>query len=270
MKVAIFQGPDNSYDVEQNLQQLAQQAELAAAQGAGLIMTSEMFLSGYNIGADEIAARAQSVDGDAATRVAAIAKAQKIAILYGYPERDGERIYNAAQVFDSDGQRLAAYRKTHLFSDIDHDAFSPGENASVTFMLDGWCIGLLICYDVEFPENMRRLALDGVDFVAVPTALMRPYEFVPQKMLPTRAFENGVFVAYANRCRNENGLDYCGLSCIVGPDGVDLARAAEDELLIFATLDRELLEQWRGINTYAQDRRPELYAAIGSKPGAEK
>ena len=262
MKIALYQGPDASYDIEQNLARLKQLAERAAAEGARLLITAEMFLCGYNIGAEAIAARAQSVDGEVALRVAEIARLQGIAILYGYAEGDGDVIYNAAQIIDRDGSRLANYRKTHLFGDIDRDAFSPGEQASVTLQLDDWHIGLLICYDVEFPENLRRLALAGVDFVAVPTALMQPYEYVARGMLPTRAFENSVFIAYANRCGNENGLDYCGLSCVVAPDGNDIARADTVSGLIYAKLDKGLMLKWRQINTYLADRKPVLYQSL--------
>jgi predicted amidohydrolase len=173
------------------------------------------------------------------------------------------------QLIDADGVRLANYRKTHLFGDIDHDAFSPGTDETVIAELDGWRVGLLICYDVEFPENVRRLALAGADFVAVPTAVMPPYDFVATHMVPTRAFENGVFVAYANRCEVENGLEYIGLSCVCGPDGADLARAGRDEELIFAELDAGLIEQWRRVNTYFADRNPALYRSLSETAGAK-
>ena len=81
-------------------------------------------------------------------------------------------------------------------------------------------------------------------------------------MLPTRAFENGVFVAYANRCARENDLDYVGLSCVVGPNGVDLARAQQHETLIFAELEHDLMAQWRRVNTYLADRIPAHYSAL--------
>jgi predicted amidohydrolase len=96
---------------------------------------------------------------------------------------------------------------------------------------------------------------------------MQPYDFVASHMVPMRAFENQVFVAYANRCANENGLDYIGLSCVAGPDGRDLARAGRDEALIFAELDRELLDQWRQVNTYLQDRNPSLYGPLTESKG---
>ena len=128
--------------------------------------------------------------------------------------------------------------------------------------LDGWRIGLLICYDVEFPETVLNLALAGADFVAVPTALGPPFDIVATHMVPTRAVENQVFLAYVNRCGNENGLEYIGLSCVVGPDGSDIARAQRDEALIFAVLERGLIDKWRAHYNYRVDRRPALYASV--------
>lgn len=266
MKIAIFQGPEASLEAGENLERLAQQAARAAAEGARLLITPEMFLSGYNIGPGAVASHAESSDGPAATRIAEIASSLGIAILYGYPEGDADAVYNSVQLIDRDGSRLANYRKTHLFGNIDRDAFSAGEQATVVAQLDDWRIGLLICYDVEFPENVRRLALAGVDFVIVPTALMLPYEFVTRCMVPTRAYENQLFVAYVNRCGSENGLEYYGLSCVVGPDGRDIARADTSETLIYAELDRALLEKWRRINTYFDDRKPDLYQSLCGKP----
>ena len=262
MRVAIYQGPEFAQDVKANLDTLAIQAKQAAAQGARLLIASEMFVTGYNIGPDSIAELAEPAEGASALRIADIAANSDIAVLYGYPQREGDTIFNAAQLIERDGSRLANYRKTHLFGDIDRSAFAPGDTESAIVELDEWRIGILICYDVEFPENVRRLALAGADFVAIPTALMKPYEFVPRIMLPTRAFENGLFVAYANHCGTEGELEYCGLSCLVGPDGVDLARADKHEALVVAELDRGLLDEWRQLNTYLPDRRPALYRAL--------
>jgi predicted amidohydrolase len=267
MKIAIYQGPGIALDVAANLQTLALQAERAAREAARLLIAPEMILSGYNIGPQAIAERAEASDGASAQAIADIAQRHSIAILYGYPERADGHIYNAVQLIERDGKRLANYRKTHLFGAIDRDAFSPGCDATVLAEIDGWCIGFLICYDVEFPENVRRLALAGADFVAVPTAVMPPYDFVASHMVPTRAFENGVFVAYANRCASENGLEYVGLSCVAGPDGKDLARAERDETLIFAKLERDLLDRWRRVNTYLTDRNPALYGPLTETRG---
>ncbi len=114
---------------------------------------------------------------------------------------------------------------------------------------------------------MRALALAGADLVAVPTALMRPYEVVARTVVPARAYENQVYVAYANRSGREAELAYCGESCVVGPDGVDLARAGSGDELLLAEIDPARLASSRADNTHLGDRRPELYGALTHRAG---
>ena len=262
-RIALFQGPAESGGVARNLELLETTARKAADQGARLLICPEMFLTGYNIGSEAARRLAEPVDGPSARRAAAIATENGIALLYGYPEqRPDGRVYNAALLLDDHGQRLANYRKTHLFGDLDHAMFEAGAEPVVTAELDGLRIGILICYDVEFPENVRMLALAGVDIVTVPTALMRPFDIVARNLVPIRAFENQLYLAYANRCGNEADLSYCGLSCVVGPDGSDLARAGGDEALIFADLSVDALAHSRRAMTYLRDRRPEIYGSL--------
>jgi predicted amidohydrolase len=127
--------------------------------------------------------------------------------------------------------------------------------------LDGLKIGILICYDVEFPEAVRALALAGAELIAVPTALIRPFDIVARTLVPARAFENQVYVAYAGICVSEAGLEYCGLSCIVGPDGQDLAGAGTGPDLLLADIDLCAIPKGRMSNPYLSDRRPRLYSA---------
>lgn len=258
MRVAIYQGPEQPGTVAAALHAMMTAAASAASAGARLLICPEMFLTGYNIGADAARELAEPVDGPSAQRVAAIARETGLAILYGYPERAGDSAYNAAQLLDRDGGRLANARKCHLFSELDRGMFKAGD-ALARAELDGVRIGLLICYDVEFPEAVRTHALAGADLVAVPTALMRPYEMITRTLVPTRAMENQLFVAYANRCGREGDLVYTGESCVVGPDGVDIARAGQGEELIVADLDVDAAAALRRSQCYLSDRRPELY-----------
>ncbi len=263
MRIALYQCPPLPLNVGGNLQRLEQQAHAAAAQGAQLLVCPEMFLTGYNIGAEAARALAQPADGFAAGDIAAIAQASGIAILYGYPELSvDEQVFNSIQLIDAHGQTLCNYRKTHLYGDLDKAMFRPGEDRFPMVALNGWRLGFLICYDVEFPENTRRLALAGAEVILVPTANMAPYDFVADVTIRARAYENQCFVAYANYCGSEGDIHYCGLSSLCAPDGSRLALAAQDETLIIGTLDRQLMEQSRSINTYFNDRRPGLYVDL--------
>jgi predicted amidohydrolase len=262
MRIALYQCPPLPLDIDGNLQRLARQAHLAAQQGAELLVCPEMFLTGYNIGAEAARDLAQLSDGPAARHIAAMTQANGIAILYGYPERHEGQVYNAVQLLDAKGNALGNYRKTHLYGELDRSMFSAGDADCPLLELNGWRLGLLICYDVEFPENTRRLALAGAEVILVPTANMAPYDFVAEVTVRARAFENQCYVAYANYCGSEGQIHYCGLSSLCAPDGSRIALAAQDEVLILGTLDRQLLNDSRAINTYFADRRAELYSSL--------
>ena len=119
-----------------------------------------MYLTGYNIGIDAVRELAESSDGTSAHAVAEMTRENSVAIVYGYPERGAEdAIFNSAQLLTADGTPLANYRKTHLFGDLDNSMFCASDADSAVVELGGWRVGMLICYDVEFPENTRKLAL---------------------------------------------------------------------------------------------------------------
>ncbi|MCI3929342.1 carbon-nitrogen hydrolase family protein [Streptomyces sp. AN091965] len=262
LRTALLQSSGRPGSVAANLKVLDEAAARAAAAGARLLVTPEMFLTGYAIG-DDVPRLAEPADGEAADAVAETAVRHGVAIAYAYPERDGERVHNAVQLIGADGTRLANYRKTHLFGCFERDHFTPGEQPVVQAELDGVRIGLMICYDVEFPENVRAHALAGTDLLLVPTAQMHPFQFVAESVVPVRAFENQMYVAYVNRVGHEGEFEFVGLSTLAGPDGVARARAGRGDELVFADADPEFLAASREANPYLRDRRPGLYASLG-------
>jgi predicted amidohydrolase len=259
VRVALLQGPAETPDPQAGLAAVADAAARAAAAGARLLVTPEMSLTGYAIGADRVAALAEPVPGPLTDRVAAIAAEHGLAIAVGLPVRTPAGVANTVVVVDSDGSLLAGYAKTHLYGDVDRDAFVPGDVGVVQFRLDGVVVGLLVCYDVEFPEAVRAHALAGTELLVVPTGLMDPYGHVGTVLVPARAYESQVFVAYANRTGAEGEFVYCGASCVIAPDGTELARAGRGEELLVADVDPAVLTASRRVNTHLADRRPELY-----------
>ena len=257
MKLAIYQGAGTPSDVAANLALLKRVAADAASQQASLVIFPELFLTGYNIG-DAVKTLAEPSDGRSLQLAADIARDSQLALLFGYVERDGETLYNAAALIDAEGKLAANYRKAHLFGAEEQRLFSSGQER-VLHTIAGVRVGVLICYDVEFPEAVRALTLEGAELIAVPTALMFPYTQIPKVLIPTRALENQVFVAYANRIGVEGNLKYCGLSTIAAPDGTVLAQADEAEALMIVNIDRAAIAETRSIFAYLDDRRPELY-----------
>jgi predicted amidohydrolase len=264
MKIAIYQGEGKPTHMKDNLEILRRSAREAAEQEAQLLICSEMFLTGYNIG-DMVFELAEAVDGPSMQKAAQIAREANIALLYGYPERSETVVFNSSILLDRNGTMLANYRKTHLYGQQENRLFQPGDYLAIV-ELEGVKVGLLICYDVEFPEAVRALALAGAELIAVPTALMEPYCRVAQLVVPTRAYENQVFVAYANRCGHEADLNYCGLSCIVSPNGKDLVRAGTKEGLFVAEINVADIMASREKHPYLNDLRVDLY----QKPAKHK
>ncbi|QCO55073.1 carbon-nitrogen hydrolase family protein [Pseudorhodobacter turbinis] len=260
MKIALWQTPPH-HDVQAALEQLSKAAQHAKAAGAQLMATPEMALGGYNIGPDKCADLATQADGLIAA-IKDIATQHDIALVAGLALPGPDRPFNAAIAVDGSGNDLCRYHKTHLYGDVDRAQFTAGNALSPLFDLHGWRIGLAICYDVEFPEVTRSISLQGADLILVPTANMAPFTSVATRLVPARAEENAVFLAYCNYVGQEGSFAYCGLSCVCGPDGNDLARGtASGTDVLIADLDRAALADCRAVLTHLTDRRPELYGA---------
>jgi predicted amidohydrolase len=256
MQIALFQCHSQPLDVPGNLERLARRAHEARAAGARLLVTPEMYLTGYNIGAQAVRDLAQPADGAAMRQLAALAREADIALLYGYPERAADgRVYNSVQLLDRDGRALLNYRKTHLFGGLDRTMFSVGDEHFPVVELDGWRLGVLICYDLEFPENTRRLALAGANLIVVPTANMQPFEFVATVTVRSRAFENHCYVAYANYTGREASFEYCGRSSVAGPNGECSVLNDSEEGLLLVGLDAPAIAHAKASNDYLTDRR---------------
>lgn len=242
------------------LDRLGRTAREAADGGATLLITPEMSATGYHLGRARTAELAEPEDGPLADGVRAIAAATGLAIVYGWPERDGDAVHNSVQLVEPSGKIAARYRKTHLYGDFDRSAFRAGDELVVQADVNGLRVGLLVCYDVEFPESVRAHALAGTELLVVPTALVRPWEFVARTLVAARAFESQLYVAYVNWFGSAPD-SYCGLSRVCGPDGQVVAEAhpGQAESLLFAPVDRAAIRAARRDTPYLVDRRTDLY-----------
>lgn len=260
MKLALWQTHPRS-SVETALEALTLAAERAASQGADLLVTPEMYLGGYNIGAAQIDVHAGQSDA-ALAGLEAIARAHSIALVAGLALPGNPRPFNACVAFDNSGAEVARYHKTHLFGEVDRAQFTPGDGLSPVVALNGWQVALAICYDIEFPELTRALALRGAELIVCPTANMTPFDSVATRLVPARAEENAICLAYCNYTGAEAQFAYNGLSCVVGADGNDLVRASDGDEIIFASLDRAAGRAASQTQTHLTDRRPDLYGDL--------
>lgn len=259
LRVGLWQCAPTPRDRVTNLRRLADVALRAARQKVELLVTPELTLTGYDVGD-----LTDLVQHDDVEQVAFIAREAGVALVVGLALRDGDGFANAAVTIDASGHVLSIYRKSHLFGPLDRDRFTPGIEPFAIAEVGGIRVATMVCYDVEFPETVRAAALAGAHLVAVPTANMHPFEIVCDSVVPVRAYENQVYLAYANHCGHEGETRYVGRSVIVAPDGRPLATAeAEGETLIMADIDTGVMRAAQAANPYLADRRPDLY---GSRP----
>jgi 5-aminopentanamidase len=257
MRVALLQMSAAPGDVAANMASIARAAAEAANAGADLLIAPELATTGYGTG-DAIRDLAEARAGAQLTALSAVAAGSGLAIIAGFAERDGAQIYNSAAFLDGRAEP-AVYRKSHLYGDYERGLFTPGDPCAAIVPWRGLKLGMLICYDVEFPENVRRLARAGADLAAVPTALPESPQaaFIALQMIPVRAFENQIFVAYANHCGGDARFAYAGLSHIAAPDGNTLAKASVAEAgIILADIRPQDYAASRAANPYLRDLRP--------------
>ena len=234
MKIATYQMEASVGDFEIRLEKIANVTEESANAGSNIIVFPELAMCGYGIGGAMIQfAKTQSEIS--IKKLAKIAEQHQIAIVIGLPWYENSKLYNSS-VFIKPSGNIIQYHKQYLYGDYEKSLFVKGEAPPPIIEYDGLKLGLLICFDVEFPENVRMLAQQGVDIVLVPTALPKcdGSYFITQKMIPVRAFENQCFIAYADHASHDELTTYQGCSCIVAPNGDFLATASTegDELLV--------------------------------------
>lgn len=249
--LALWQGISTGNGLEAALDQASALATRAADLGADLLVFPEGYLTGYYT-PEPIGPLAARVTPAHLERLALISAESGVALVMGSYEPTPDGPANSAFVVTPQGGLIGRYRKRALFGPWEEAVFQRG-SAPFCFDHKGLRIGVLICYDIEFPERVRELAERGVDLVVTPTALMAPYNAVPRFILQARAFENHVFIGYANRIGSEPPFDYLGQSKIISPLGEVLAQAGAQEELIHARLDRAQRDQARADYDYLAD-----------------
>ncbi|MCZ4494482.1 MAG: putative hydrolase [Conexibacter sp.] len=242
----------------------------AADAGARVVVLPELAVSGYVFaGTEEARALAEPVDGPTVSAWAALARERDLVVVGGLCERDGDVLRNSAVLIDAGGLR-AVYRKAHLW-DREAQVFAAGSAAPPVVETAVGRIGIVVCYDLEFPEWVRLPALAGADLLCAPVnwpAAPRPAGERPAEVVRVQAAAatNRMFIAACDRTGTERGVAWVGGSVIVDPDGFPLAGPAgpHDVTTLVARCrlgdarDKRLGER----NDALADRRPELYGPL--------
>jgi 5-aminopentanamidase len=239
--------PDR-WDKESNFGKLDRFARQAVAKGADVVVTPEGFLDGYVANDRDLDHRkyfaiAEPLDGPMMTRVRNLARELKIHLTIGFPELRGDRVFNSAAIFGPDGGVVSLYSKTHCGGELHNTEGT--EFPVITTPFGKW--GTLICLDRQLPETSRILAIKGAQLILVPSYGM--YSEINDVMMRTRAYENGVYVAFVHpkRC------------LIIDPRGTVVASDTGDvDQIVTATIK---LDSRIG-NGPIRARRPEIYGEI--------
>jgi predicted amidohydrolase len=250
--------------ISDNLERMAGWVQAAKKQDADLVCFPEMNVTGYS-SRPSIKDLAEPVPGTISQSVLTMAREFNIVILAGLAEADlAGRVYASHLIATAQGL-AGIYRKIHI-APPESQIFTAGD-AIPLFDINGFKLGIQLCYDVHFPELSTRMATDGADAIFMPHASPRgtPAEKFDSWMrhLAARAFDNGLYVVACNQTgNNQNDLDFPGLSVVLDPAGHILKKdIGGEENLIVADLKARVLEEIRGhrMRYFIPNRRPELY-----------
>jgi predicted amidohydrolase len=221
--VTLAQLEPRSRDVPANL---ARAQELLAKKGDGeLIVFPELFLSGYVL--EDVEPLAIDLDGPELGALRGSARAASTAVVVGVAERTASGVANSAVCIDATGELAGVYRKTHLFG-AEREAYVAGDSLS-TIRLGARTLGVMICFDMEFPEVARTLTAQGADLLVSIAANPSPFELDHRLFAQTRALENGLPHIYVNRVGSDAGVVFRGESLAVDPDARVLADLGSDD-----------------------------------------
>ncbi|MBT2595630.1 nitrilase-related carbon-nitrogen hydrolase [Arthrobacter sp. ISL-72] len=257
--LALMQANSAVLNVEANCGTVDQAARAAAAAGAKVLLTPELFPVGYaplrvRSGLDP------AVLPSLRRELAGIARRNSIGLVYSLPAVTADGSWQiTSTLVDHDGAELLTYAKVHLFGGEERQAFSPAAEPPAVVDFHGIKTSMVICYDVEFPESVRAAAVRGAELLLVPTALSAGFESVPQVLLRARALESQLTVAYANHSGTEDGCEFLGGSVIAGPHGALLAEAGTAPALLYAEASAASARDAREEVPYLRERRPEVY-----------
>ncbi len=241
-----------------NCSTLRRVAKQAAGEGCDAVVFPEMADTGYDM--KTAVEKASTWKSGPLQLLQELASQLGIWIVCGLSEREEGDVYNAVAVVDRTGRLSARYRKTHLFSPVGGERFLKRGDSLTLTAIEGMQWGVMVCYDLRFPEMARSLALKGAEVIVVPSAFPFPRINHWCTLLAGRAIENQLYMVGANRAGADGDLWFCGSSRVVDPYGVVVASGPEvGEQLIFAEIRKSRVSEVRGSMAIFQDRRSDLY-----------
>ncbi|MEJ5865197.1 nitrilase family protein [Pseudomonas farsensis] len=246
----------------------------AAGEGANLIVLPELANTGYTFESRaEAYAHAETLDGGRSLKAwEELARELQVYLVAGFAERDGLKLYDSAVLLGPDGL-LGHYRKAHLWNQ-EKLWFTPGDLGFPVFETPIGRIGLLICWDIWFPEVPRLMATQGADIICSlnnwvwtpPPLFDADGRCMASYLTMTAAHTNNLYIAAANRIGHERGGRFLGCSLIAGTNGWPIGEvaSAEEPCILYADVDLSAARSapiWNTLNDLPRDRRTDLYDA---------
>ena len=266
--IGLVQLHSKMKDMEGNLKEIVRRIQEISEKKADLIIAPEVALTGWQFRTEDWIEVAQTIPGPATEEIGAAAKRANAYVIFGLVEKSGDEIYNSAAVVGPKGDLVARYRKIHLWS-FEHNIFKAGEELCLVDM-DFGIVGVTVCYDACFPEFIRALATSGATIIAHSTFWLSNEPFnhyddkkeIYQSYCRTRAFENQVYFASANRVGNDNFLYGLGNSVVMTPWGGVAGKLYQTPGTLVVKTEWEKLAHWQEMEPLWVDRKPEFYKKI--------
>ncbi|MCU0476146.1 MAG: carbon-nitrogen family hydrolase [Anaerolineae bacterium] len=232
-------------------------AQDASKRGSHLLVLPELWSTGYAL--DRANALATPLNSGIFTQIAALATQSKLSIVGSVLEKRGQEVTNSATFFTPKGQMLGVYRKIHLFRLMSEDAHLRAGQSPLLLDMPWGKTAFAICYDLRFPELMRRYAVEGAKICIIPAEW--PIERVEHwtTLLRARAIENQMYVVACNACGETGGTTFAGHSMVIDPWGKVVGMAGEDPSLLTVEIELERVDEVRQRIPVFEDRRPDLY-----------
>lgn len=275
---------------EKNMSRLKQAVKIAKKYNVQLLSFPELYVTGYALSPDDAKQVSEYKNGPSITEARKTARQYNMALIVPYAEKVDDsngttKYYDSIAVIDEKGNLLDSYKKTHLYGQQERDNWCFGESDYPVHSIFSFPVGVLNCYECEFPELQRILALKGAKLIVGPTAADHyyrladgqrsnvPYPDVSKIVFPAMAYVNNIFYAYSNRAgyekRGQDEWHYRGNSIICGPHGdIIVAANHEQDTMLIA----DCIPSYYGSTHpeepkyfYLKDRRPELYKQLVSE-----
>ncbi len=272
IKLALAQISCKQGDKKENIKKIEKTVKKAKSQAAELVIFPELSLTGYVI-RDQIYELAETIPGPSTNILEGIAKKNKTHIIFGMPELSQKAqatVYNASVLVGPKGF-IGKYRKMYLPTHSVFEEkryFRPGYQTAV-FDTELGKIGLIICYDIFFPEVSRLARLEGAQLIVCISASPAVRRAFFETLTAARAMENVTFLAFVNLVGVEDGLQFWGGSRLIGPQGKILVKAKYDEEdMVIGEVDYADVRPIEAFVPTLKDLRPELFDKL--KENAEK